>query len=418
VTDENLQVAYFDTGDRRMMFDELHPLIAEAAQGPWLSSDYPSAVKAAWFALRDLARQRLNEPNLDGAQLMERIGDTNPRLPLTEMANESERDVHRGVWRFLVGTTFYVRNPEMHQTRSPVDGDRVGAFERLVVMSICARHLDAASSPVAVDEALAEASQARFPRTLSAADDLVHSVSTGDREQLVEGLMNALAQAAELGEEEKAITLRLVYLRALHRLGPGDPPVRTAASRCERWVMDDTTLRLALLMLTSTTYSMLKPRHQDKVALLLIDDVKAGTCQDGAVSGAKFELETAAIFSGMPRHHRAGIVRALKGRLTSTPGAQNYGARLACRLAWSMEDEDQARELATDLARVIASDQASEAVTHIETALVAMPPTFVDALRDALEGQYRPDLRREHVVRRVLGDLGVELPDPHGQAGA
>ena len=416
MTDENLEVAYFDTGDRRLNFDELYPLIAEAADDAWGREDYPAAVKAAWFALRDLARQRLNERNLDGVQLMERIGDIDPRLPLTEMANDTERDMHRGVWRFLVGTAFYVRNPEMHQTMSPVHGDRTATFERLVVMSVCARHLDAATSPVSVEEAVAEASQARFPRTLAAADDLVHSVSMGNRRQLVEGLMDAFARAAVTGEEEKAMTLRLVHQRALHRLGPEDDAVRVAASRCERWVTEDTTLNLAILMLTSTAYGLLKRRHQDKVAFRLIEDIKAGTCENDIVVGAQFEVETATIFSGMPEHHRGSVIRAVKGRLKGADEAKLYGVRLVNRLAWTMEDEDQMRELATAVARLIASDARSDAVTYVETILFAVPPTFALVVRDELENLYQADLPDEHVVRRILADLGVELPDPHGHA--
>jgi uncharacterized protein (TIGR02391 family) len=417
VTDEQIQVAHFDTGEFRLHFDALHPLIAESAATAWVDGDYPAAVKAAWFALRDLARQRLDEPNLDGVQLMERIGDTDPRLPLTEMANDTERDMHRGVWRFLAGTAFYIRNPEMHQSVSPIHEDRVGAFERLVVMSICARHLDAASSPVSVDEAVAEASQVRFPNTIDAADDLVHSVSTGQRTQLVEGLMDALAVAALAGDEQQAITLRLVYQRALHRLGPDDAPVRIAAGRCERWVADDSTLGLAILMLTSTTYGLLKRRHQDKVAFRLIEDIKAGIFDGEGVSGAQFEVEIGTIFDGMPAQHRTGVLRAVVSRLVGTPEEQAYGTRLVSRLCWVLQREEAAM-LASPIASVLLVERASEAKAYVELVLGVAPPAFTEPIRDALADLYEPDLPREHALRRVLAELGVDLPDPPREPGA
>jgi uncharacterized protein Ymh len=409
VSDDGIQVAFFATPERQLQFDELHPLIAEAAQDAWLREDFSAGLKAAWFALRDLARQRLNEPNLDGTQLMERIGDTEPRLPLTGMANDTERDMHRGVWRFLVGSAFYVRNPEMHQTTSPIADDRVGAFERLVVMSICARHLDAATSPVSVEEAVAEALQPLFPRTPPAADDLVHSVSMGQRQQLVEGLMAAFAQAAAQGDSQQAFTLRLVHLRALHRLGPDSEAVRAAARQCERWIADDGTLGLAISLLTPTTYELLKPRHQDKVAFRLIEDVRAGRWDDGNVAGAMFEVETASIFPGLPANHQSAVLRTMKAKLQGDAQDQLYAVRLACRLVWMMDDEDQAIDLAKAMAQLLASDPSAEVVTYVEKATNAFPPTFEDAMLTELRRLYRPKHSGADVVRRFVGDLDIEF---------
>ena len=90
-------------GVRSFSLDDLHPIIADAASESWAREDWPGALQSAWFALRDLVRRRLNLPELDGTQLMERIGDSDPRLALTDMATASDRDMHRGVWRFLVG---------------------------------------------------------------------------------------------------------------------------------------------------------------------------------------------------------------------------------------------------------------------------------------------------------------------------
>jgi hypothetical protein len=400
-----------DESERRLHFDELHPLVADAAQEDWERGDYPAALQDAWFALRDLARQRLNQPNLDGSQLMERIGDTTPQLPLTGMSNDTERDMHRGVWRFLTGIAFYVRNPAMHQTESPVAGDRVGAFERLAVMSICARHLEAASSPVAVDEAVEEASQPRFPATRAAADDLLHSVPTGRRPELVEKLMDGVKEAADANDATKARNLRIVYHRALHRLGTDDAPVRVAATRCARWIADDDTLILAIEMLTPTVYELLERRHQDKVTLALIDDLRAGTVHRGVRSGAVLEEATARLFPAVSAQHRIEVLDTLVSRLGWSWEAQAYATRLTCLLALHFT-EPEAERLASALARALLQDNPFDAAGELHRALDALPKTFVEILHTKLLAGYRSNAAGAYMVHRLLQGMGSEVPEP------
>ncbi|MEA2407874.1 MAG: hypothetical protein QOE69_1993 [Thermoleophilaceae bacterium] len=401
-----------DEPERRLHFDEMHPLIADAAQEDWERGDYPAALQDAWFALRDLARQRLNQPNLDGSQLMERIGDTTPQLPLTGMSNDTERDMHRGVWRFLTGVAFYVRNPEMHQTESPVEGDRAGAFERLAVMSICARHLEAASSPVAVDEAVDEASQPRFPATREAADDLIHSVPTGRRPELVEKLMDRVKDAADANDGTKARNLRIVYHRALHRLGTEDAPVRVAANRCGRWIADDDTLILGIEMVTPTVYELLERRHQDKVALAVIDDLSAGIVNRGVRSGAVLEEATARLFPAVSDERRADLLDTLVSRLGGGWDAQAYATRLACMLAPHFTEAD-AERVVSALVRALLEDSPFDATDELNQAFERLPEQFVDVFHRELLAKYRPNAPGAYIGRNLLQRMGSDVPEPN-----
>jgi hypothetical protein len=94
---------------------ELHPLIARAATEGWSREDYPSAVRNAWFALRDLLRARLNRGTLDGVGLVNAIGEDKPpiALPLTKYETETEKNQHRGVVSFLRGCVFTSGTPTL-----------------------------------------------------------------------------------------------------------------------------------------------------------------------------------------------------------------------------------------------------------------------------------------------------------------
>ncbi len=393
-----------------MRFDDLHPVVADAAQEAWDAGDYPKAVKAAWNAVRDLARQRLDAPNVDGAQLMERIGDTNPRLPLTGMANDTERDMHRGVWRFLIGSAFYTRNPEAHQTDSPVEGDRVGAFERLAVLSIGARHLEAASSSVSVEDAVREASQSMFAATVASADDLVHQVPTGERPELVERLMDAVEAAAAANDGAGVNKLRFVYRRALHRLDATDRPVQVAAARCGRWVADDTTLTNGIEMLTPVTFPLLERRYQEKVAAALVDDAARGTIGRGVISGSTYPTATVYLFPALSGQHRARIVQAVRERLQGNWEPQAFGARLACQLAGDL-DESETRDLADALAFAFLNDNPFDATDEFYDALdKGLPKSFTDRVRDTLQREYTRYRSGAQLVANLLQRLGAEPP--------
>ena len=107
-----------------LMLHDLHPLIARAADPHWADMDYAAAVRAAWFALRDELRVKL-DVDLDGTKLMDAIGEGRPRLLLTDFSNETEENMHRGVVRILVGLVLYVRNPMMHDSKLPHGDDPV-----------------------------------------------------------------------------------------------------------------------------------------------------------------------------------------------------------------------------------------------------------------------------------------------------
>jgi uncharacterized protein (TIGR02391 family) len=184
-----------DEGELGDPFDGLHPLVRDAAQDCWDREDFPGAVKTAWMALRDEIRTRTGKPDLDNVELIDGgIGETNPRLPLTDYVTETDKNMHRGLVNFLRGIAFYVRHPEAHETESPVK-DREGALERLAVMSLCARHVVAAAAPTAIEDAVAELQQTRFPRRREAYADLLRRIPPRRHREFASKVLAAAAEA-------------------------------------------------------------------------------------------------------------------------------------------------------------------------------------------------------------------------------
>jgi uncharacterized protein (TIGR02391 family) len=99
----------YDDPPNRLRFDDLHPLIRDAVRAAWVDAKYPEAVTAGWHALRDEIRRKLGTSALDGTDLVNRIGETEPTLALTDYATETDRNMHRGVVNLLRGIVFYMR---------------------------------------------------------------------------------------------------------------------------------------------------------------------------------------------------------------------------------------------------------------------------------------------------------------------
>jgi uncharacterized protein (TIGR02391 family) len=269
----------FDDPPNRLHFDELHPLIRDAARESWSRRDYPKAVNDAWLALRDDIRQRTGRTDLDGVELInEGIGETNPKLPLTDCLTETDRNMHRGLVNFLRGIVFYVRHPEAHESVSPVAGDREGALERLSVMSLCARALEGTAPPTVLDDALSELTQPRFPRRRpDGYADLLRRVPERRHAELASRLLEA---ALKETDDDIFDSLARMYRYTIVQ-SPDESLASVSAVELGRLIADDNTLEVGTLLLTPNAASRLEDSYKWKVHELLLEQVKALPPSDG-----------------------------------------------------------------------------------------------------------------------------------------
>jgi uncharacterized protein (TIGR02391 family) len=288
---------------------ELHPLVATSAAEPWSRADYAEAVRRAWYGLRDLLRDRLGEPQLDGSDLVNAIGEDKPpiRLPMTEYLTTTERNMHRGVVNFLRGVVYYVRNPDAHEGGAIDRSDRVGALERLAVMSLCARHVDTAAPPAAVEDAITELLQPRFPMDTESLRDLVSTIPLRRRAELASAVLKSARDADQSNDDDLVEKLSRFYPIIFSTSGWEESLLVDATRDLEALVANDATLGVAVMLMPLRVIPRFKMRNQTKVAKFLVEHAQT---YDPSRRHS-FGIETEYLYSDLPGDHKAEIANGL-----------------------------------------------------------------------------------------------------------
>jgi uncharacterized protein (TIGR02391 family) len=400
-----------DEPENRLHFNELHPLIQEAAHEAWEAGDYHEAVIAAWHALRDRLRARLGS-DADGDRLIRQIneraeGGDPPRLPLTDYDSETTRGMHNGLVSLLSGIVSYVRNPEQHE-ESFVRDDKIGALERLALLSLCARHVDVRTETVAADDALDELRQERFPDSTETRAELVVSVRGHERLAFARSLAEAARQATADGDTELATRCRNTFRQLTQHLDElGRDYVLTEVARdLDRLVSRDESLDLAIRLLTPTTFARLSSRNQQKVADRVLEDVEEGARTRAPRRGI-FHRDAPRLFPALSPDDRHEFVRLVESAVRGDdPQRRTYGAWLASWISRSLNEAEMDR-LALALAETIASGR-SEIAAELERRRRALGYGFRRSLDEQL-AQVRatsPETEAEvEAVRELLAPI-------------
>lgn len=380
-----------DEPENRLHINELHPLIAEAVREPWRARDFHEAVIAAWTALRDRLRERLGS-NADGMDLIEEIygaregrREGEPRLPLTDFDSETTRSMHHGLVNLLRGIVLYVRNPEQHD-QSFVASDKEAAFERLALLSLCARHVDARTESISVEDALGELGQERFADTLDARAELIDAVPAARHAAFASALAAAAAIAVEELDTQLTSRCRTVYRQLSQRVSAaGRTHVLVQMAReVDRLVSRDETLDAAIPLVTPPLYERLATRNQRKVAARILDDVAAGARTTGPRAGV-FHRDASRIFPSLSREDRDHFIRLTEAALRDDDSQRRtYGTWL---VAWTSRHLDVAEmERLTEAVAVAVAAGHADVVSELERRMRGGTPyRFRTALRAQLQ---------------------------------
>jgi uncharacterized protein (TIGR02391 family) len=311
----------------------LHPVIRDAVADAWSKRDYPQAVRTGWFALRDALRDRLGEPQLDGVALVNAIGDDKPpiNLPLTDYQTTSERNMHRGVVSFLRGIVYYIRNPDAHDGAAPGADDRAGALERLMVMSLCMRHIETAARPGAVNDALEELLQPRFPQSESAFLDLIEGIPVRLRGEFARALTNE-AHAALAANDAKKLGLLRMFYPTLITWTTDEAVLNEATKELTALMSRDETLTVAIALLPSVLFKRLRPRHQEQIKDLMVAAAREGGYRPSITDDLMTEIPY--LMDELSAQAVADIEHAVLGGLKDRdPGRQAWCTWVAYQLA-------------------------------------------------------------------------------------
>lgn len=252
--------------DECLPLEQLHPLVHGASRRFLDAGEEDEAVSAAWNALRDLLRARLNS-HQDGMKLIDEIGSArSARLNLTPNHTPSEQSQHEGVRHMLRGLVSYVRNPIAHDSAHPFAGNRDEAIHVLTAMSLVAEHVEAAGTRADVKEAVDLLCEPDVPLGDEA---IAAAISRAGRSQfgpLVDSIVTTLGERQDDAHVSSALLAG--YTLSLRR--SVDPGVfQAAAHATSRLLMKASTTDCGLLLLRRGVTPRLDPFAYAKVISII-----------------------------------------------------------------------------------------------------------------------------------------------------
>jgi uncharacterized protein (TIGR02391 family) len=307
--------------DECLPLEQLHPLVHGASRRSLDAGKEDEAVSAAWNALRDLLRARLNSHE-DGMKLVDEIGPArSARLNLTPNQTLSQQSQHEGVRHLLRGLVSYARNPIAHESAHPFAGDRDDAIHVLTVMSLAAGHVEAAGTQENVQEAVDLLCEPDVPLDDQA---IAAAISRAGRSQfgpLVDAIVTRLGEKQD--DARVASALVAGYTLALQR--SFDPEVFQIAARAtSRLLMKAPTTNSGLILLLPGVTHRLDPFAYAKV-LSVIDLAGGGEGGDSLVPAARAgEIAASAKKADRERIARQQLVTLKEGAAVNAAAAVEF----------------------------------------------------------------------------------------------
>lgn len=379
-----------------MSIADLHPLVAVAADEPWARQAYAEAVEAAWYALRDVLRDKLDS-TADGVRLVNLIGENDPNLLLTDFATETDQSMHRGIVSMLRGVALYVRNPIAHDA-GPPSGDEPGrCWEYLTIMSLCARHAVSAIQPTTVERIVREASQRRFSGDREAVADLVADLPAAHLPDLVAALSAAYQEAAEAGDDRRVARLVAVYQHALNGLDGDAPAVKRAIRICAELLAADSTFDAGLDLLTLEVFRGLPARHRSNAVHALKDDLRAGRLVRHEIIDGRFYYTLVRVFDALQQRDRTAVLNRITYALIHGETAETaYALRVLGPLTHRLRQTEYADSVTGLVAAVMRSARDDD--VYREASLYAI--LAYNGFIEVLEAELRRNLERNAAAAR------------------
>jgi uncharacterized protein (TIGR02391 family) len=131
------------TSSPALAFDELHPVVRDAASPLFATQQLRLGVLEAGLALRNVVRERSDLSETNDSTLMGRaFGGKTPAIVLADLTTETGQNIQRGVAHLAQAILAAVRNPLTHESGEIPMAE---AMEMLAMMSHVLRRIDAAS---------------------------------------------------------------------------------------------------------------------------------------------------------------------------------------------------------------------------------------------------------------------------------
>ena len=215
---------------------ELSEQLSKAIYANYEKANYTGAILDSIFLLSEVLRDRTGCES-DGVSLVgEALGESDPKLKLTPLRSESDRNIQKGTEALLRGVMQAIRNPRSHEK---IEDNKEVADRILAFLDYLLQMTNKAKAPFEIEDLIQRICDEYFVESEEYADLLVSEIPK-------EKLNDTLTAIYEARTEVTPQVMKLVVHSIFNRLSKEDRSVFVAlVSEDLKTTEDDATIRIA-----------------------------------------------------------------------------------------------------------------------------------------------------------------------------
>ena len=260
---------------------EISEQLSTAVGANYDGANYTGAILDAVFLLSDVLRDRTGCQS-DGVRLIgEALGGSNPKLKLTPLRSESDRNTQKGTEAILRGVVQAIRNPRSHEKVEDAKdvADRIIAFIDYLLLIV-----NEAKAPFEIGDLIHRIHDKHFVESEDYSDLLVSEIP---KEKLNEALTAIYESRAEVSPH----VMRLMVLSILKESSAEDRTAFVAmVSDDLKTTEDNATIRIATHVFASDDWTQIARVARLRIENRLLKSLNEGeyestsrTCTGGAL---------------------------------------------------------------------------------------------------------------------------------------
>lgn len=277
-------------------------------QENYAANRYTDAIKDAIFHLTELIREKANLEG-DGVALVgQAFGGANPKIKVTKLESQSDKDIQAGIEAFLRGVYQAIRNPRSHEkyNDSKDDADAI-----IVFIDYLTKVINASRAVFSLEDCMT----AIFDKNFVANERYASLIVSEIPDKFKMDVLVAMLRKKEDGDGSKLRHFFYALLKALTEEQKKDA-FRMISNEL-RTTTSDTTIRIVIQLLQPADWPLIDEIPRLRIENRLIESIRIGryiASRDKCVEGGLGTWATN-LYSYMALRREA--TRAVMGRLTS-----------------------------------------------------------------------------------------------------
>ena len=246
---------------------ELSEQLSKAIYANYEKANYTGAILDSIFLLSDVLRDRTGCES-DGVSLVgEALGGSDPKLKLTPLRSESDRNIQKGTESLLRGVMQAIRNPRSHEK---IEDNKEVADRILAFLDYLLQMINKAKAPFEIGDMIQRICDEHFVESEEYTNLIVSEIPK-------EKLNDTLTAIYEARTEVSPQVMRLVAHSILNRLDAEDRSAFVAlVSEDLKTTEDDATIRIATKMFAGDEWKQIARISRLRIENRLLRSLKEG----------------------------------------------------------------------------------------------------------------------------------------------